>query len=405
VPQKQIFISYSHKDKTWCDDLHTHLKPYVRHDSITTWSDQQIAPGSQWFSEIQSALTNCKVAVLLVSPDFLASDFIHQHELGPLLKQVDPTGVKILWVPIRGSAYRQTPLKNYQAAFDPSKPLASMAKAKRDQAWVKICEAIHKAAKEQDEATRVQAHSAALGGAGQDLLSSYLGMALEWENHLGHVYRSEGNAIYTTAVRLTAKNISDEPVRLEDACVKFGVTGARAEVVVCTLSGSVRPSNSNPIPANGTVTLEVTFNAPTGLIAQEIVDSWGTMHLSVTYDGATYEVPISEKMIRALYDSFRPNPIDPTVMRAIPKIQWSKDGVVGKSSKDHGYYKIIKEYVAEPGIEEERYIGYYQPGGHVFDPTGTFLNISGPIHGYKTLYEAQKACATDDEATAKNIGM
>jgi hypothetical protein len=74
---------------------------------------------------------------------------------------------------------------------------------------------------------------------------------------------------------------------------------------------------------NGTVTLEVTFNAPTGLIAQEIVDSWGTMHLSVTYDGATYKVPISEKMIRALYESFRPNPIDPTVMRATPKIpEW-----------------------------------------------------------------------------------
>ena len=75
------------------------------------------------------------------------------------------------------------------------------------------------------------------------------------------------------------------------------------------------------------------------------------------------------------------------------------------SAKGHGYYKIKNEYVAEPGIEEERYIGYYQPGGDFFDPTGIFLNISGLIHGYKTLREAQTACATDDEAIAKNIGM
>jgi hypothetical protein len=49
-------------------------------------------------------------------------------------------------VPVRQSAYKQTPLKNYQAVLDPGKPLASMTKAKRDQAWVKVCEEIQKAA-------------------------------------------------------------------------------------------------------------------------------------------------------------------------------------------------------------------------------------------------------------------
>ena len=82
---------------------------------------------------------------MLVTPDFLASDFIHEHELGPLLKQAERDGVEILWVPVRDSAYKQNPLKNYQAVFDPGKPLAGMLKAKRDQAWVKICEEIEKA--------------------------------------------------------------------------------------------------------------------------------------------------------------------------------------------------------------------------------------------------------------------
>jgi len=144
VPRDQVFISYSHKDKKWRDDLDTHLIPYLRGGSIVSWSDQQIAPGSAWFREIQSAFTNSKMAVLLVSPDFLASDFIHERELGPLLKEAEQGGVKILWVPVRESAFKQTPLK-YQAVLDPSKPLATMTKAKRDRAWVKICEEIQKA--------------------------------------------------------------------------------------------------------------------------------------------------------------------------------------------------------------------------------------------------------------------
>src|SRR5205823_2167733 len=102
----QVFISYSHKDTKWRKDLEIRLKPYLRDGSITSWSDEQIAPGSQWFTEVQTALTNAKVAVLLVTPDFIASDFIHEHELGPLLKEAEQGGAKILWVPVRDSAYR-----------------------------------------------------------------------------------------------------------------------------------------------------------------------------------------------------------------------------------------------------------------------------------------------------------
>jgi hypothetical protein len=145
VPRDQVFISYSHEDTKWREELDKHLKPYVRAGSIKGWSDEQIVPGSTWFGEIKSALLQTNVAVLLATPAFLASDFIHEHELGPLLKEAERGGVTILWVPIYASAYKQTALEKYQAVLDPNKPLGSFSKAKRDDAWVKICEEIGKA--------------------------------------------------------------------------------------------------------------------------------------------------------------------------------------------------------------------------------------------------------------------
>jgi len=143
----QVFICYSHKDERWLNDLQTHLKPYVRNGSVTAWSDKKIAPGSKWFPEIEAALNSAKVAVLLVTPNFLASDFIHEHELGPLLKKAEQDKVRIIWIPVRACSYKETPLKDYQAVIDPGKPLANM-KAERDKAWVEICKEIKNSAQE-----------------------------------------------------------------------------------------------------------------------------------------------------------------------------------------------------------------------------------------------------------------
>jgi len=143
MARDQVFISYSHKDKEFLDKLLTHLKPYLRKGTFTAWSDKQIAPGSQWFDEIKTALAKTSVAVMLVSSDFLASDFIHEHELGPLLKGTAAGGVTILWVLIGDCSYEETLLQPYQAVVSPpDKPFASMPKAKRDTAWKKVCQAI-----------------------------------------------------------------------------------------------------------------------------------------------------------------------------------------------------------------------------------------------------------------------
>jgi TIR domain len=147
VVRDQVFISYSHQDKRSLDDLLTHLKPLLRTGAIAAWSDEQIKPGSKWFEEIEAALAKTAAAVMLVSPDFLASDFIHEHELGPLLKAAEAGGVTILWVLIRDCLYQETPLAHCQAVVSPpEKPFAQLRRPERDTAWRKVCEAIKQAA-------------------------------------------------------------------------------------------------------------------------------------------------------------------------------------------------------------------------------------------------------------------
>lgn len=140
-----LFISYSHKDRKFLTELRAHLKPLTRDKTISEWSDEQIEVGSKWFDDIRQALASTKVAVMLVTKDFLASDFIREHELQPLLKAAGSGDVRICWVPVCACTHKETPLNKYQAIIPSDKPLAQMSKAERDAAWVKICEGINKA--------------------------------------------------------------------------------------------------------------------------------------------------------------------------------------------------------------------------------------------------------------------
>ena len=144
-----VFVSYSHKDKRYLDELLVHLKPLQRAGRIAAWSDHQIQAGSKWFDQIKQSLADAKVVIMLVSSDFLASDFIDEHELGDVLKKAESGGVLLLWFLVRPCAYKESPLKDYQAAINPSKALSEM-RGGRDKAWVTICEEIKKAVSRPD---------------------------------------------------------------------------------------------------------------------------------------------------------------------------------------------------------------------------------------------------------------
>jgi internalin A len=120
-----------------------------RKDSVAVWYDTKIKAGAKWKDEIEDALGTAKVAVLLVSPHFLGSDFIAENELPPLLEAARKHGLVILWVYLTSCLYEETEIKDYQAAHDISKPLDHLTLSEQNAVLVDVCRKIKAAANPQ----------------------------------------------------------------------------------------------------------------------------------------------------------------------------------------------------------------------------------------------------------------
>jgi hypothetical protein len=134
----EVFLSYSHTDSRWRDRLKVHLKPLVRDDSIDIWDDTRIKAGQAWKAEIEAALERARVAILLVSADFLASDFVQDEELPTLLEAAERAGVSILPIVVGPSRFAESPVGRFQAANSPNRPLSGLRREEAESVLVEI---------------------------------------------------------------------------------------------------------------------------------------------------------------------------------------------------------------------------------------------------------------------------
>lgn len=149
---RHVFISYARKDIEWLELLKTHLDPLIEkyreagfNESDMFWDDSRIKPGTDWMGDIKAALARAKAAILLVTPNFLASNFIKRHELPELLKAEEERGLLLLWIPVSYSSYEDTQLAKYHFLSDPKEPLDTLTPPMRNKALVRIYKEIKRA--------------------------------------------------------------------------------------------------------------------------------------------------------------------------------------------------------------------------------------------------------------------
>lgn len=95
----KIFVSYSHHDMAWRESLFgQHLCSPLGDCPI--WTDSWLRAGDDWADKIEQALDSCGVAVLLVSPRFLKSEFITQREFPRILARAQAQRLRIVWIPV-----------------------------------------------------------------------------------------------------------------------------------------------------------------------------------------------------------------------------------------------------------------------------------------------------------------
>ncbi len=144
----KVFVSYSHKDAEWLERLQVHLKPLQREGKVDWWDDTRINAGMKWRMEIKNAIDVARVAVLLISADFFASDFIAEYELPPLLRAAESEGMTILPVIISPSRYQNDKsLSEFQSINKPSQPVIDMEKGESEKLWDLLAARIEEALK------------------------------------------------------------------------------------------------------------------------------------------------------------------------------------------------------------------------------------------------------------------
>ena len=136
-----VFLSYSHADAEWVQRLEVLLKPVVRARRLRVWADAHIRVGDDWRRDLTAAIERTRLGLLLVSADFLASDFIMDEELPALIAR----GVPLVPVLVGDCLWKQVPeLARVQWVHGPGRDgalqLVADQPGERDRRLTAVCE-------------------------------------------------------------------------------------------------------------------------------------------------------------------------------------------------------------------------------------------------------------------------
>ncbi len=142
----KLFISYSHRDEKLRQQLDKHLAPLKRQQVIEAWHDRQIPAGTEWANEIDENLNNADIILLLVSPDFVASDYCSNTELDIALSRHQQGTAIIIPIVLEPCDWSWLPFAKFQAF--PKDALAVTSWPNQNEAFVDVATGIRKVAQE-----------------------------------------------------------------------------------------------------------------------------------------------------------------------------------------------------------------------------------------------------------------
>jgi hypothetical protein len=140
----EVFYSYSHKDEELRDQLETHLSLLARSGLIVAWHDRRIGAGEEWDKEIDAHIRSAHIILLLISPDFLASEYCYGIEMQTALERHAREHAIVIPIILRPVDWSGAPFAHLQAL--PRDAKAVTLWPNRDQAFAEIAGALREIA-------------------------------------------------------------------------------------------------------------------------------------------------------------------------------------------------------------------------------------------------------------------
>ncbi len=128
-----IFLSYAHEDQAWVARVFRSLNVLIHSERITVWADRLIGTGAPWETTIFTEIEKSNTAILVLSPDFLASKFILSKELPAIFAEKERRDLSLIPILARPCAFElHEGLAKFQMFNDPENPLSSLTDWKVD---------------------------------------------------------------------------------------------------------------------------------------------------------------------------------------------------------------------------------------------------------------------------------
>ena len=146
IQPPKLFFSYAHKDETLRDELATHLSLLKRQGIIDTWHDRNITAGTDWVQAIDDNLDSANIILLLISADFLASDYCYDKEMTRALEHHNQSTARVIPIILRPCDWHSAPFGKLQALPKDAKPVTQWSN--QEEAFTNIVQGIRKAVTE-----------------------------------------------------------------------------------------------------------------------------------------------------------------------------------------------------------------------------------------------------------------